>query len=265
MSNLMAINGNIIGGLPIASENLRLLWENPNPTAEFTAQTVTLARDDYDCLLFEYDYTASGLRFTSILSKGQTGIINVAIQASDTVFGDPMRRITYSTATSISISDCSYQGIQNGGTISTTTNNSTLIPIAVYGIYKKSIANTEASKCMLSDGVTSVEDIIGRGSVSISISSSQTWATILSNIKAVMDPSKLRYSSCMVYSTTVCPICNTNGYGTFTNTTGYTDSDNYTLTFDFNVPYVVLYGISAGKSVLTNSACQVNGTLTIYY
>ena len=84
------------------------LWENPNPTSAFVAQTITLASDDYDFLFFDYAYVANGKRFTSITSKGCDGIINVAIQASDIVFGDPMRTITYNTATSISISDCSY-------------------------------------------------------------------------------------------------------------------------------------------------------------
>jgi hypothetical protein len=145
------------------------LWENPNPTADFAAQTVTLASDDYDFLLFDYAYLANGKRFTSIASKGCDGIINVAIQASDIVFGDPMRTITYNTATSISISDCSYQAIQNGGAVSTATNNSNLIPIAIYG-FKKTITidtsalianvSTDASKCILSDGVTSVEDAL---------------------------------------------------------------------------------------------------------
>lgn len=261
MSNLMAINGNIIGGLPIASENLKLLWENPSPTATFAPQTITLVSDDYDFLLVLYRYvSSSGEQLSKIFVKGSATRLDVSVpvSAGSRVYN---RNIGAVSNTTLSVDECGYAT----GTTGYATDNDFCIPAAIYGIYKKSIANTEASKCMLSDGVTSVEDVIGRGSVSVSVSSSQTWATILSNIKAVMDPSKLRYCSCMVCNNTVYKIVALGGYGIFVNTTGYTDSDCYTLTFDFNTPYVVLYGISAGKSILTDSACQINGTLTIYY
>ena len=169
----------------ISVELIKTLWTNSSPTADFAAQTITLASDDYDFLFFDYAYTANARRFTSITSKGCDGLINVAIQASNTIFGNPMRTITYGTATSITISDCSYLTIQNGGALSTATNNSVLIPIAIYG-FKKSVSfdlttlvadvSTSASKCMLSDNVTSVETAFTEAVKVVTASASMTIA-----------------------------------------------------------------------------------------
>lgn len=42
-----------------------ILWTNPNPTSDFSSQTITLSSDDYDVLEFFYGYDTSGVRVVS--------------------------------------------------------------------------------------------------------------------------------------------------------------------------------------------------------
>ena len=42
-----------------------ILWTNPNPTSDFSSQTITLSSDDYDVLEFFYEYDTSGVRVVS--------------------------------------------------------------------------------------------------------------------------------------------------------------------------------------------------------
>ena len=156
MSNLLAINGNIIGGLPIASENLKLLWENSDPTSAFAAQTISLSTGDYDFLLWIYGAGSASQPMSQITVKGVNASLNGALTNSTTGTTNIYRSSVYVSDTSFSVGDGS---IGRPGSASS-TDNTVCKPLAVYGIYKKSIANTEASKCMLSDGVTSVNDAI---------------------------------------------------------------------------------------------------------
>jgi hypothetical protein len=149
-NNLLVINGNIIGGLPIASENLRLLWENPTPTDSFAAQSITLSSGDYDFLLIVYRETISSTTYKSdIVSKGSNGILEFNVTSGS--FYNDTRTFTYTSDTVLAFAAATVNG---------SSNNSAVVPLAIYGIYKKSIANTEASKCIMSDGVTSVETAI---------------------------------------------------------------------------------------------------------
>ena len=148
MSNLLVKNGKVIGGIPIASENLKLLWENPDPTQTFAAQTISLSKDDYDFLLWIVrNSTSDNYDYSNISKKSDSSILSMCTWDGKSVY----RSVTRSTDTSFLVDNCLYAGSQS---------NDLCIPLAIYGIYKHSIATTEASKCMLSDGVTSVESAL---------------------------------------------------------------------------------------------------------
>lgn len=127
------------------------LWENPNPTSAFAAQTITLLSDDYDFLMVVYETSLNGTTDVNISTKGNS------IQLSSSGATAPIYRIMdYVSVTSYSVGASYY-----GGTESDIYN----VPLVIYG-FKKDVdissviasVSTEASKCMMSDGVTNVED-----------------------------------------------------------------------------------------------------------
>lgn len=149
----------IITGVPdadgdISVELMTKLWENPSPTASFSAQNIQLSSSDYDLLLVIANMEATNpYAITTIFEKGKNGIIGISTGTS----GFRFRQFTYSDATTIAVGS----GNKNG------TDDTVCIPIAIYGIKTtasvkvSAIAenvSTSADKCMLSDGVTSVED-----------------------------------------------------------------------------------------------------------
>lgn len=155
----------VSGSIPV--ELLKTLWENPNPTAEFAAQNITLASDDYDFLIVLYNPMIGinvYLRATAIISKGAHTILSYTFANDDSV-GCANRWFVYVNDTTYS-ADVGY-GENSGSTRSQT--NGACVPVAIYGI-KSSVnvdmsalvanVSTSASKCMLSDGETSVEDAI---------------------------------------------------------------------------------------------------------
>jgi len=134
---------------------MKKLWENPSPTASFVGQNITLANDDYDFLLV---ICSSAGGFTC--KKGDSLVLTYATSGS----GSPvnyLRTFTRNSDTSYAFGDAK----KNNQTV----ENTVLIPIATYGIKQKvsislsaiiSNVSTSASKCMLSDGETSVEDAL---------------------------------------------------------------------------------------------------------
>lgn len=165
MENVIRVeNGKYIAGKAsgesVHANMLTKLWENPNPSASFGAQTITLASDDYDFLLVMYRQT-SGRLASMIFPKG----INFRLFTSTVGSGATTRErdINYVSDTQLSVQSA-YQCV---GTSAYTTDNSLLVPDAVYG-FKKSLditaivsnVSTDATKCILSDNVTNVDDAI---------------------------------------------------------------------------------------------------------
>lgn len=158
-------------GFPDADADLQLdfmtkLWENPDSTQAFAAQDVTLSSDDYEFLLFIFRFSTGGNYATStlVVPKGLSAYADYAYP-STAGSRNFARFIGYLSDTSYNISVCTY----STGSTGTTTENANLVPIAIYGFKKKitvtvdAIAkdvSTSASKCMLEDGETSVEDAI---------------------------------------------------------------------------------------------------------
>lgn len=91
-------------------------WYNPNPSAAFAAQTITLSDSDYDMLLW---ITSDD---SVIVLKGMDATVSVASRSS----GQPVnyiRAAAYADAITYNVTGC------NGG-----LDDGSLIPIAVYGI-----------------------------------------------------------------------------------------------------------------------------------
>jgi len=201
MSEIIQVNPLVFGGEgeSVHANMLTKLWENPNPTASFAAQSITLASDDYDFLLIlaSNDVTWSDKTITSyIVQKGQHANIDLAVQTGSSFVNTFVRKLLYVSDTSYSVQD-NY--VQPSNSTRTAYNNG-LVPIAVYG-FKKSLditaivsnVSTDARQCMLSDGVTSVESVLSGGAVRFqNDSQSYTMPAIGANvdvIKAVTPPS----------------------------------------------------------------------------
>ena len=168
----------------IDAELLVPLWTNPSPTAAFAAQDITLSSSDYDFLLVITRYAANTGYITSstIVPKGRDVLLNYCL---NNVVRN--RTMIYVSATKYSVGD----GYSNN-----TTENSVVIPQYIYG-FKKSVkikfdalakdVSTLASKCMLEDGETSVEDVIPSKSQWVDITSQCTINSIYNHNLKVSD------------------------------------------------------------------------------
>lgn len=138
-ADVLMVDGQFIGYLP-PMENFALLWENSSPTSSFAAQTVTLASDDYDFLLFIHRMNNGSTSPCNSLCipKGQGGNFCVGGTSSNGVIGND-RRITYTDATHIAYGDNNYCYGNNAASVSNTRN----IPYKIYGIktYGQAIGN----------------------------------------------------------------------------------------------------------------------------
>lgn len=148
----------------ISADLLTELWSNPNPTADFTSQNITLSSSDYDFLLILANYVKSGTNYIPpiICPKGDSFMLTTAIAVSGGARSF-YRSGNRTSDTTYVVGNCDYA---TGVTAASTANNY-LIPMVIYGIKKTinlnfsaiaSDVSTSADKCMLSDGLTSVED-----------------------------------------------------------------------------------------------------------
>lgn len=183
----------------ISADLMTKLWGNPSPSSAFVAQDIALSSSDYDYLMLitNFNTNASTSISTTIAEKGQN------ILASCVWNGGTQERIfAYNSATSYSAHDA-----KSGQSVS----NTVCIPLAIYGI-KKTVTvkfdalardvSTSASKCMLSDGVTSVEDAvdelnaeINKGSVSVTADGVKTRNQLLNSLYSLIDFSKVTEKS----------------------------------------------------------------------
>jgi hypothetical protein len=160
----LVVNAPGIDG-PIDVDLITKLWENQNPTATFDAQSITLTSDDYDFLILTYYAHKDDNKMLSVIfNKGENSIITLgSTNGSGSFCG--ARVIISNSATSFSFDNAAYCI----GSAAPVGNNGFLIPVAIYG-FKKTITvdvsgiisdvSTSADKCMLSDGVTSVQNTI---------------------------------------------------------------------------------------------------------
>lgn len=146
-------------------ENLHPLWTNPSPTSAFATQNVTLSSGDYDLRVVEwYDYVGNNVFYTAF-PKGKNSKLVYAYDSTTSPYNATgSRTITHVSDTVLTFGSAElyYPSGHN-------TNDGFCVPIAIYGQNKqitakiKAIAHdvsTLASKCMMSDEQTSVEDMV---------------------------------------------------------------------------------------------------------
>ena len=152
----LVVNAPGIDG-PIDVDLITKLWENPSPTVAFAAQDITLSSSDYDFLLIVSNVTGGAhIAISSIAQKGQHIYLGYPTYNNGVIS-------IFRTATRVSDTVYSFGPTQVNGQ----SDNDNLIPVAIYG-FKKTITvdvsgivsdvSTDADKCMMSDGVTSVEN-----------------------------------------------------------------------------------------------------------
>lgn len=115
----------------------KVLWNNPNPNAEFGSQNITLSSSDYDYL--EVLYTAQGsndqyIKSTGKIPKGKDiKIDDVYIQHSNTnAIRIYSRLLSYTNATTFSVNSARYAS----SFTSSEVNNNFAIPYKIIG-YKE--------------------------------------------------------------------------------------------------------------------------------
>ena len=151
----------------IRADLMTTLWTNPDPTTAFAGQNITLSSADYDFLLVIFNPSldiSNYLRSSTIIPKGAHTILSYSVANSNTV-GCYNRWMTYASNTTYTI-DTGYV-VNSGGTRFEWTT--ACIPLVIYGI-KNSIefdfsaiasdVSTSADKCMMSDGVTTVNTAV---------------------------------------------------------------------------------------------------------
>ena len=138
MPDLLALNGQIIGGVPLPAKNYVKLWENPDPTAAFTAQDITLSSDDYDFLLVICGMLSSSTQIgvSIIAPKGKDIYLEGSMPQTASGAKIFRRLMTRSSDTSFNISEARY----SQGTSAWSQDDTALIPTAVYGIKKDALA-----------------------------------------------------------------------------------------------------------------------------
>lgn len=193
----------------INAEYMKLLWENPNTTQAFAAQTITLNSADYDFLLVLYNYAISIPNVLSVIAPKGNNIYLTSATSQTSGAAALDRVITYVSDTSLSV-DNGYYCI---GSNARAMNNTSNIPLAIYGIkasfqFKVNAIATElstsASHCFLSDNVTDVESKIDE------------FDTLVST-----DNEKLTDVSLSGYTQSNPYIAPSNGYAIVVNQSGY--------------------------------------------
>lgn len=83
-----------------------ILWTNPSPTTDFSAQTITLSSDDYDVLeIYYYDWTTAKRMKSVKAIKGENILIDASFY-SGTDYYVASREMTYNSNTSYSVGNC---------------------------------------------------------------------------------------------------------------------------------------------------------------
>lgn len=163
----------------IEIEFMKDSWTNPNPAQAFPAtgsdRTITLDTDgNYDkvLILMGFNTTYSNYECSFIFEKGKNGFASATTtKASGSHMTMMKRNIVYVSDTKLTIGDCEY--VDEAGNYSTAANTN-LIPLKIYTFKDdltakiKAIAHdvsTSASKCMMSDEQTSVEDALSYSTI----------------------------------------------------------------------------------------------------
>lgn len=111
-----------------ARPQISVLWENPDPSSRFTAQTVSLAGDlrHYDLVLVEYVYSTSLQNVWSKMFRA-SAVLNgtCVLPINDTNTSTGRRAFSAPDVASLAFTAATFGG---------STANSQIIPVYVYGI-----------------------------------------------------------------------------------------------------------------------------------
>lgn len=199
------------------------LWENPSPSSAFSAQTITLASSDYDFLCIFY--RSDDIYNSTTIPKGHSATLNDSFAISSNLVAR-VRYLNRSSDTAYAVTDCTR--VSYG---SSTTQNDTVIPIAIYG-FKKSVdinaivssVSTDADKCIMSDGVTSVEQAIGElqkptFSVMVTADGVKTYEQLLNELYGLINFDKINVKSVLKHNGVIYQVVRASStYARFTCT-----------------------------------------------
>ena len=110
------------------------LWTNPNPSNDFSSQTITLANDNYDyaIMICAGRTTELNTQVSFLFEKGKTPILNYVLTNAEEAYSveNMCRRVYYTNNTTLNVQDC-YYSLKSNATI---VGNNLLIPYKVIGI-----------------------------------------------------------------------------------------------------------------------------------
>ena len=149
----------------ITFENLHLAWTNQSPTSNFPSGDITLDTDDYDEFEIWFNVVSGFVLKVSGRKTSEKVMATTQVTTPSSYTTTYSRNITKVSDTKWTLADCSSQA----STSSRQTDNSKMIPLFVFTKKDSNTAqitsiatgvSTLAENCMLSDGVTSVEDVL---------------------------------------------------------------------------------------------------------
>jgi len=119
--------------------SMKLLWENPNPTNVFTAQTITLINNDCEWFLISSVNTSGRRQGTFLIKPGENGILNAIYAVGGIQDNKPSGALMINQRVCEVVSQTSIKFGGNyhnsGGTSTTWTElNTNNIPFCVFGI-----------------------------------------------------------------------------------------------------------------------------------
>ena len=110
------------------------LWINPNPSNDFSSQTITLANDNYDYAIMICAGRTNELntQVSFFFEKGTAPILNYLLTSTDQTYSveNICRRVVHTNNTTLNIGNCTYSLKLNSAVVA----NNLLIPHKVIGI-----------------------------------------------------------------------------------------------------------------------------------
>lgn len=115
----------------LEGKELKVLWENPNSSVVFTAQTIALSSSDYDYLIMEGKFhTGTNMWFSTTVSKGNSICLSASEMGSNYV-RIVTRRVNYISDTLLEVGVGKAAYFTSSSQMS--EDNGYCIPTKVYG------------------------------------------------------------------------------------------------------------------------------------
>lgn len=130
--DINAGNGIEIANGVISVSNIKELWANPNPTSNFSSQTVTLNSSDYDFLIIIWNEHFSDAEYDNgvIVKKGKNIALNSIVASGYSPYIYLQNRyVIRNSDISYTFKDC-LEATPSGRS----TNNARIIPRYIYGL-----------------------------------------------------------------------------------------------------------------------------------